>query len=136
MRALAFVLLGLAACSKPRPEKVADLPAGEAVRPEDYLRPGYATILEFTRAGCGPCVELAPELERMTEKYDRVLLRRVDILRSGTAAAEQMTREFSGRDVPHVVVFGADGASLGPVVADPKTVEQAVFRALVRRPIP
>jgi thiol-disulfide isomerase/thioredoxin len=130
MRVLAVVLAGLAACSEAKPEKIAVVSVGDAVRPEDYLKKGYVTILEFTRAGCGPCVELAPELDRLAEKYDRVLVRRVDILRSGTAAAEQMSREFSGRDVPHVVIFAADGSPLGPVMADPKSIEQAVRKAL------
>ena len=133
MRAPAVALLWLAACSETKPEKIAVISIGDAVRAEDYLRKGYVTILEFTRAGCGPCVELAPELDRLAEKYDRVLVRRVDVLRSGTAAAEQMAREFSGRDVPHVVVFAADGSSLGPVVADPKSIEQAVQSGLARR---
>ena len=130
MRAPAVALLWLAACSETKPEKIAVISIGDAVRAEDYLRKGYVTILEFTRAGCGPCVELAPELDRLAEKYDRVLLRRVDIMRSGSAASDQMAREFAGKDLPHVVVFRADGTSLGPVVADPKSIEEAVRKAL------
>ncbi|HXX94296.1 MAG TPA: thioredoxin family protein [Planctomycetota bacterium] len=126
----AAVLLLLAACTGAKPEKIAVISVGEAVRPEDYLRGGYVTLLEFTRAGCGPCAELGPELDRLTEKYDRVLVRRVDILRTGTPAADQMSREFAGRDVPHVVVFRGDGGALGPVAADPSAIETAVQRAL------
>ena len=132
MRAPAVALMVLAACSEAKPEKIADLPIGEAVRREDYLRPGYVTVLEFTRAGCGPCVELAPELDRLAGKYDRVLVRRVDIMRSGSAAAEQMTREFEGKDVPHVVLFGADGSRLAPVTPDAKSIEGSVRKALGR----
>jgi thiol-disulfide isomerase/thioredoxin len=135
MRTSAVALLLLGACSEAKPEKIAVISVGEAVRPEDYLRKGYIILLEFTRTGCGPCAELAPELDRLAGKYDRVLVRRVDILRSGTAAALQMSREFAGEGVPHVVVFQEDGSPLGPVRADPKSIEEAVLRAMERRPI-
>lgn len=133
MAAVAILLLG--ACSEAKPDKIAVISLGEAVRPEDYLKRGYITLLEFTRTGCGPCAELAPELDRLAEKYDRVLVRRVDFMRSGTAAADQMSGEFGGREVPHVVVFQEDGTPLGPVMADPKSIELAVLRAMARRSI-
>jgi thiol-disulfide isomerase/thioredoxin len=126
----AAALLFLGACSGPKPEKIAVLPPGEVARPEEYLVAGYATLLEFTRTGCGPCAELAPALDRLAERYDRLLVRRVDILRAGTPAADQMSRDFAGSDVPHVVVFRADGRALGPVRADLPSIEAAVRKAV------
>jgi thiol-disulfide isomerase/thioredoxin len=128
----ALVLLALSSCSEAVPDRIEVISKGSAVRPEEYLHSGYVTILEFTRDGCGTCVELAPELDRLTEKYPKVLLRRVDILRSGSPASEQMSREFAGRDVPHILVFDGTGRALGPVAPEPRSVESAVLKALGR----
>lgn len=66
----------------------------------------------------------------MVAKYDRVLLRKVDLVDWDSAAAKQAERDFGLNAIPYLRVFDARGKSEGEVAPEIGAIEAAVKRAL------
>lgn len=67
----------------------------------------------------------------MVAAHEKVILRKVDIVKWESEAAQQADREFSLAGIPHVRVFDRGGGLVADVHGnDPAGVETAVKRAL------
>ena len=88
---------------------------GAAVDLAQYAVKGKTTIFDFYSDGCGPCRALAPKLEALANQRDDIALVVVDINRPGTRGIDwksPVARQYSLRSIPHLRVFGPDGAEL------------------------
>ncbi len=112
------------------PPKVKVISQGGKYRPEDYLVPGYVTILDIYADWCGPCKRITPTLYDLVRKNDKVILRKVNIVSWDTEAWKQAHIEYRANGIPLIAVFDVKGNSLGQVRADPESLEAAVKRAL------
>jgi hypothetical protein len=56
---------------------------------------------------------LGPKIDRLVERFERAVLRKVNIVSWESAAAQQSIEEFGLEQIPHVRVYGPDGALLG-----------------------
>ncbi len=65
---------------------------------------GRINVVDFYADWCGPCRQLAPELEALAKKKGFVVLK-VDIARWGSPVATQ----YGIRSVPHLVVYDKSG---------------------------
>lgn len=66
----------------------------------------------------------------MVAKYDRLLLRKVNIVSWDTAAWRQAAGEYRARGIPLLAVFDIKGNCQGTVSASPAEIEAAVQKAL------
>ncbi|MHB8994141.1 MAG: thioredoxin family protein [Armatimonadota bacterium] len=93
--------------------KIRTISRGQEVRLEDYAVPGKTTIFDFTSEFCGPCRMLSPRLEKLVNSRDDLLLVKVDINRPGTQGIDwqsPVARQYSLRGIPHLKVYGTNGA--------------------------
>lgn len=56
---------------------------------------------------------MAPKLDQLVEKYDKVILRKVDLSSRSGPIMEQSRSEFGVTGIPHVNVYGSGGELLG-----------------------
>jgi thiol-disulfide isomerase/thioredoxin len=86
---------------------------GQQVKLEDYAVPGKTTIFDFYSEFCGPCRMLSPRLEKLANSRDDLMLVKVDINRPGTQGIDwqsPVARQYSLRGIPHLKVYGTNGA--------------------------
>jgi len=86
---------------------------GEQIELTDCLVPGQTVIFDFFSKYCPPCVQLAPYMEELAESRDDVMLVTVDINRPGVRGIDwesPVARQFALRSIPHLKVYGPDGA--------------------------
>jgi thiol-disulfide isomerase/thioredoxin len=105
---------------------------GEAV--ELVPVPGKITVFDFWATWCKPCKELDVHLAALAKQHpDRIAIRKVNIVDwdSEASARYLLPGKFS---LPHVKVYGADGALLfevsGAPDADPEALARRVADAL------
>jgi len=99
---------------------------GEQVDIKQCLALGNVTVVEFYADWCGPCRRLSPSLEQMAQTDPEVALRKIDIVRPGTAVVQQ----FNIRSVPQVNVYNRAGGLVGTVFgADFNQVKAYVAQA-------
>lgn len=86
---------------------------GLEVKLEDYLVPGMITVFDFYSEFCPPCRALGPRLEKLHRTRADLTVIKVDINRPGVRGIDwksPVSREFNLHSIPHLSVFGADGA--------------------------
>lgn len=88
---------------------VALISQGREVTLEEHLVPGKLVVFDFFADWCAPCRYLTPLLERLAEQHpDRLALRKVDVIDWSSPVA----RQHGLSALPHLVLFGPDGARL------------------------
>jgi thiol-disulfide isomerase/thioredoxin len=95
-----------------KPAKPAHVSRGEPVKLTDYLVPGKTVIFDFYSDFCGPCVQVAPALEKLHQTKTDVVVVKVDINRPGVKRIDwdsPVARQYSLRSIPHFKVYGPDG---------------------------
>jgi len=82
---------------------------GREVTLEEHLVPGKLVVFDFFADWCAPCRYLTPLLERLAEEHpDRLALRKIDVIDWSSPVA----RQHGLSAIPHLVLFGPDGARL------------------------
>jgi thiol-disulfide isomerase/thioredoxin len=147
MRRAAWVLLVLASCGQDAapppppapppapagPAKFADIVGAQKFAAKDYLYPDKVTILEFFMEGDPGCAAMAPKLKALAGRYEKAVLRRVDIANYESLAAQQAKDQFQMSSLPFQVVLDGKGnvvAKLTKATID--EVEAAVRQAVAR----
>lgn len=71
------------------------------------------SIVDFYADWCGPCKQLGPVLEAMSNDYDNVSFYKVNVEDSPELAAR-----FGVRGIPHVMLLGPDQKIVDTVVGN------------------
>jgi len=88
---------------------------GERVELTDYLVPGQTVIFDFFSQFCGPCMQLAPYVEKLAKTRDDIILVQVDINRPGVQGIDwesPVSKQYGLRGIPHFRIYGPDGAKV------------------------
>jgi thiol-disulfide isomerase/thioredoxin len=97
------------------PLKVKLIGHGERVDLQQHLVPGKTTIFDFASDYCQPCLLLAPVLEELAASRADIAVVKVDINRPGVQGIDwrsPVARQFNLHSIPHLKIFGPDGALL------------------------
>lgn len=95
-----------------KPAKPAHVARGQPVKLTDYLVPGKTVVFDFFSEYCGPCVQVAPALERLHQTNPNVVVVKVDINRPGVKRIDwdsPVAKQYALGSVPHFKVYGPDG---------------------------
>lgn len=68
----------------------------------------------------------------MVARYDKVLLRKVDIVNWESDAWKQVEGEYKVRGIPTIAVFDGKGNYQGTVPGHPPLIEDAIRKALAQ----
>lgn len=85
---------------------------GQPIKIADYLAPGKTVVFDFYSDFCGPCVAVAPTLEKLHAKRADIIVVKVDINRPGVRGIDwdsPVTKQFGLRSIPHFKVYGPNG---------------------------
>lgn len=88
---------------------------GSPVKLTDYLIPGKTTVFDFYSDYCGPCVQVAPMLEKLHKTRDDIVVVKVDINRPGMKGIDwksPVAQQYRLNSIPHFKVYGPDGKLL------------------------
>jgi thiol-disulfide isomerase/thioredoxin len=112
--AMAAIASGPAAnaAAATKPAKPAHIARGQNVKLTDHLVPGKTVVFDFYSDFCGPCVQIAPALEKLHQTKPDVVVVKVDINRPGIKGIDwdsPVVRQYNVRAVPHFKVYGPDG---------------------------
>lgn len=86
---------------------------GERIDLAKSIPPGKTVIVDFYSAYCGPCMEMAPQLEDFVRKRPETVLRKVDVNRAGVRRIDwhsPVIGQFDIRMLPYLQIYGPDGA--------------------------
>ena len=95
-----------------KPAKPAHIAKGEHVKITDYLVPGKTVVFDFYSDFCGPCVQVAPALDRLHQTRADVVVVKVDINRPGVKGIDfrsPVAQQYRLQAIPHFKVYGPDG---------------------------
>ena len=117
-----------------KPTKPAHVAKGQPVKLTDYLVPGKTVVFDFYSDFCGPCVQVAPALEKLHQTKPDVVVVKVDINRPGIKGIDwdsPVVRQYKVQAVPHFKVYGPDGklkAEDGPNSARAREMVMAMLK--------
>ncbi len=77
-----------------------------------YKVDGKITIFDFYSRYCGPCMRLAPYLEKLDRKRDDIVVYKVNINRPGVRGIDwksPVARQYRIRAIPYFVIYDKDG---------------------------
>lgn len=100
------------ATASAKPAKPAHVSKGQPIKLADYLVPGKTVVFDFYSDYCGPCVQVAPMLEKLHQSRADVVVVKVDINRPGTKGIDwksPVAQQFGLQSIPHFKVYGPDG---------------------------
>ena len=87
--------------------------SGELVPVETVLVPGKITVVDFYADWCAPCKVLDKKLQSEIHDEPRIAVRKIDV---GKAEGETVTARYGIKNLPHVRIYGIDGALLHDLV--------------------
>jgi thioredoxin 1 len=85
--------------------------ATDATFEELVLKNDKPTVVDFWAAWCGPCKMVAPELEKLAEKYEGS----VDVVKVDVDANPGLSRMFNIMSIPTVAFFRPGSQPTGVV---------------------
>jgi thioredoxin 1 len=62
-------------------------------------------VVDFWAAWCGPCRMVAPEVEKLAEKYDGA----IDVVKVDVDANPRVSQHFNVMSIPFIAFFPKDG---------------------------
>lgn len=87
--------------------------SGELIPIETVLVPGKITIVDFYADWCAPCKVLEKKLQSEIHDEPRIAVRKIDV---GKIEPETITARYGVKNLPHVRIYGSDGALLHDLV--------------------
>ena len=87
--------------------------SGDLIPIETVLVPGKITVVDFYADWCAPCKVLDKKLQSEIQDEPRIAVRKIDV---GKAEPQTITATYGVKNLPHVRIFGADGALLHDLV--------------------
>ena len=81
------------------------------------------TVVDFWAAWCGPCKMVAPEMEKLAEKYDGS----VNVVKVDVDANPDLSRKFNIMSIPTIAFFRPGQQPLGVAGARPMEALEAHF---------
>jgi thiol-disulfide isomerase/thioredoxin len=103
---------------------------GESARLEPVA--GKVTVFDFWASWCAPCSELDHRLAELGRRYpDRLAIRKLEVVDGSSPAATEHLEPTTS--LPHVKVFGPEGALLFELSASPAEIAARVESALATR---
>jgi thiol-disulfide isomerase/thioredoxin len=109
---VSVTVVSLHAAAATKPAKPAHVAKGQPVKLADYLVPGKTIIFDFYSDFCGPCVQVAPALEKLHQTKADVVVVKVDINRPGVRGIDwksPVAQQYNLQSIPHFKVYGPDG---------------------------
>lgn len=98
--------------------------ATDATFEEVVLHSERPVIVDFWAAWCGPCKLVAPELEKLAEKYEGV----VDVVKVDVDANPELSRAFNIMSIPTIAFFpGGEKQPMGVMGFQPADQLEARF---------
>ena len=94
---------------------------------KEFMATELPIVLDFSAAWCGPCKQLAPIIEELSQEYEgRIAVGKCDI-----EEADDLTAEYGIRNVP-TVIFIKNGQIVDKFVGSKSKGDvQAKFEALL-----
>jgi thioredoxin 1 len=136
--AVLAVVLGLGACASKPAQQPSTTPAGPAgarpasgpvadtgpqfqlanasgdlIQVETILVPGKITVVDFYADWCAPCKVLDKKLQSEIQDEPRIAVRKIDVT---GADPQAVTTQYGVKNIPHVRIYGSDGALLHDLV--------------------
>lgn len=108
---------------------------GEEIDVQSYLIPGKTTVFDFYSRFCPPCMALKPLVERLPDVKKDVVLVEVDINRRGVVGIDwnsPVARQYHLNAIPHLAVYGPDGALIAEDTASAAPARELVMGWLAR----
>lgn len=87
--------------------------SGELIPIETVLVPGKITVVDFYADWCAPCKVLEKKLQSEIHDEPRIAVRKIDV---GKIEPETITARYGVKNLPHVRIYGSDGALLHDLV--------------------
>ena len=78
---------------------------------ELVLKSDRPTVVDFWAAWCGPCKMVAPEMEKLAEKYDG----KVDVVKVDVDANPMLSQAFNILSIPMIAYFKPGSPPQGAV---------------------
>ena len=92
-----------------KPKNIKTITGGGKVDLKKHLVKGYVVVFDFYADWCGPCKAVAPELKKLAEDNNDIILRKIDIINWNTAVVKQ----HNIRSVPNIWIFDKNGKQIG-----------------------